>query len=109
MSRPREYDREAIKLAFEQYIDSTEIPIIAEFASNQGFGKHVLYDFEELSNLLKKCTSKKEAALERRALDGDVNVTMAIFSLKQLGWSDKTEQTINGPVSISISNSDAKL
>jgi hypothetical protein len=35
---------------------------------------------------------------------------MAIFSLKQLGWSDKQETTIQGgAVPLQISNADAKL
>lgn len=31
--------------------------------------------------------------LERKALSGEIDKTMAIFSLKQLGWSDKHELT----------------
>ena len=100
MSRPREYDRAAIAVAFQTYIESEEIPILAKFASNQGFGKDLLYKWaetdEEFFNLIKKCTTKKEAALEEKGLAGGVNVTMAIFSLKQLGWSDKQEQTLKG-------------
>lgn len=98
--RPRIYDREAIKAAFTQYVESTEIPIIAEFAVSQGFGKQVIQDLgeadEDFSYLIKKCTSKKEAALERKGLSGDIALPMAIFSLKQLGWTDKQENTLKG-------------
>lgn len=53
----------------------------------------MLYDWPESSTLLKLCIDKKEAQLERKALAGQINVVMAIFSLKQQGWSDRTEQT----------------
>lgn len=100
MSRPREYDRTAIAKAFQEYIESEEIPILAKFAANQGFGKQVLYDFadtdEEFSYLVKKCLTKKEGALEYKGLKGELALPMAIFSLKQLGWSDKQEQTLKG-------------
>jgi hypothetical protein len=56
----------------------------------------VLYDWEELADLLKLCTTKKKAALERAAFEGRINPTVAIFSLKQLGWSDRAEQTFKG-------------
>jgi hypothetical protein len=51
----------------------------------------VLYDWEELADLLKLCTTKKEAALERKAVAGEINVTVAIFSLKQSTgrWVDR--------------------
>jgi hypothetical protein len=57
--------------------------------------KHV-YDFEEFSDPIKVLIDKKEAALERKALDGEVNTTMAVFSLKQLGWSDKQQVEHSG-------------
>jgi hypothetical protein len=43
------------------------------------------------------CIAKKEGALERMALEGKVNTSMAIFSLKQLGWKDTHEQTHHIP------------
>lgn len=98
--RPREFDRAIIAQAFKAYIEGEEIPIVAEFAAKQGFGKHILYNFaeadEEFNNLLRDCITKKEAALERKGLKGEVALPMAIFSLKQLGWSDKQETTHKG-------------
>jgi hypothetical protein len=91
--RPREYDRGALAREFESCIEATEIPIVAEFASQRGVPRFLLYDWPEFSTLLKNCTDKKEAALERKALAGEINVVMAIFSLKQQGWSDRVEQT----------------
>lgn len=96
MARPREYDREALMAELEQYIENTDIPILAEFAAQHGFGKGLLHDWPEFSDLVKRCTSKKESALERQALAGNVNCAMAIFSLKQLGWSDRQDMTLKG-------------
>ena len=93
--RPKKWgpqEVKAIQMALENYIDNTDIPIVAEFAYMNNLSRQSLYDYsEEFSSLLEKAISKKEAALERKALNGDVNVSMAIFSLKQLGWSDKRQ------------------
>ncbi len=109
--RPREWDRAELLEKLTQYIDTTDIPIVSEFAYQNGLHRQQLYDMEELSDALKACTTKKEAALESKALKGDVNVTMAIFSLKQLGWTDRTEQTVQGKGGgpIVISSTDAEL
>ena len=108
--RPREYDRDLIAQQFAAYILETEIPIVAEFAAQHGLSKQFLYDCEELSGLVKQCTCKKEGALERKALQGDCNVTMAIFSLKQLGWTDKVDNTLKGdanqPLALTLVGSD---
>lgn len=77
---------------FAKYITDTDIPIIAEFAYQNDVMRQSLYDYPEFSTLLKKCIDKKEAQLERKGLDNKVNPTIAIFSLKQLGWRDKPEQ-----------------
>lgn len=109
MVRPREWDRDELVNALHQYIDSTDIPIVAEFAYQNGLHRQQLYDMDELSDALKACTSKKEAALERKALAGDVNCTMAIFSLKQLGWKDVQTREHTGAMNVSISETDADL
>jgi len=108
MARPREIDRDALLIALRTYVKDTAIPIVAEFASLQGLHRQQLYDMPELSDALKACVTKKEGALERAALDGDVNCTMAIFSLKQLGWKDTHENTLksDGPVSFQLVRSD---
>jgi hypothetical protein len=90
--RPKEHsdDKVAELVAkFRQYIEETDIPIIAEFAYQNDVTRQLLYEREEFSTLLKKCVAKKEVALERGALTGALNPTMAVFSLKQLGWTDK--------------------
>lgn len=111
MARPREWDRGDLNEAFWQYIEKTDIPIVADFAYTHGVRRDYLYDMPELSNALKACIEKKEAALETKALAGGVNCTMAIFSLKQLGWTDKIDQTHKGDAAapIMISTTDSKL
>jgi hypothetical protein len=37
-----------------------------------------------------------QANLALKSLYGEINVRVAIFSLKQLGWSDRAEQTHRG-------------
>jgi len=85
---------------FLKYIELNDIPIIAEFAYQHGVARQKLYEFEELNDALKLCTTKKEAALETKALTHEINTTMAIFSLKQLGWSDKQDISVNGDMKI---------
>jgi len=111
VGRPREYDREAILKAFTQYVDSTDIPIVAEFAYQHHIDRQRLYEWDELADTLKRCIAKKESALERMALSGSVNCTMAIFSLKQLGWTDKIDQTHKGDkeAPIMITATDSRL
>lgn len=109
--RPRQYNREQLLVEFGAYIEAKDIPIVAEFAYQHSVPRELLYDWEEFSTLLKDCIAKKESALERKALSGEINVTMAIFSLKQLGWSDKQETTHKGDAAhpLVISASDGKL
>lgn len=91
---PVQYTEEVLKEIEKNlldYIDNTDIPILAEFAYKNNIRRQTLYDHEYLSDAVKKCTTKKEAALEKKALNGEVVPSMAIFSLKQLGWRDRKE------------------
>lgn len=109
--RPRKWDRHELYDDLMQYIEKTDIPILAEFAYKTGITRDLLYEMPELSDAIKACAAKKEAALESKALKGDVNCTMAIFSLKQLGWTDRNEQTVQGKGGgpVLISSTDAEL
>jgi hypothetical protein len=94
VGRPRKYTKEDIEdiiEKFELYVDNTELPIVCEFAYTNNILRESLYDYPEFSTVLKKCTSKKEAQLEKLAAFNLINVSMAIFSLKQLGWKDRQE------------------
>jgi len=101
--RPRKYNNEQVTEIcekFKKYIEDNAIPIICEFASLNDLISQQLYDYPEFSTLLKKCTDKKQANLEKGALANTVNTSMAIFSLKQLGWTDKREVEHQGGVKI---------
>jgi len=111
MARPREWNREELLEALIDYTEKTDIPIIADFAYKHGVRRDYLYDMPELSNALKACIEKKEAALETQALSGKVNCTMAIFSLKQLGWTDRNDLTVKGDKAhpLTLTHADAGL
>lgn len=91
MNRPRKHDRKELARKFADYIAATDIPIVARFAADHGISKDLVYDWPEFSSLIKQCVTKKEAALEEKALAGEISIPMAIFSLKQLGWRDRQE------------------
>jgi hypothetical protein len=99
--RPVIYTEEAVRDICDkliEYTNNTPIPIIAKFAGLNDMTRQRLYEFAKtydwFSDAMKKCTDKKEAALEEMALANDINVSMAIFSLKQLGWTDKSQTEI---------------
>lgn len=73
------------------YTNKTKIPILAEFAYTHNVLREQLYQYPELSYAIKRLMTKKESQLEKYGLSK--NNTMAIFSLKQLGWTDKNEIT----------------
>jgi hypothetical protein len=88
---------------FKKYIDNTTLPIIAEFAYMNEIDRNYLYDNAIFSTLLKRCIAKKEANLEKGALTGKLNPSMAIFSLKQIGWKDKQADEMQQQPVINIS------
>jgi hypothetical protein len=103
MGRPIEWTkkRKADLLAdFLAYIEESDIPIEAEFAYMHGMSKSYLYSFPEFSEPIKLCVTKKEANLQVKGLNREIDTTMAIFSLKQLGWKDKQEIEHSGSVTI---------
>lgn len=92
--RVKDVDMPELVEKFRMYIEKTDIPIIAEFAYMNGFGKQYFHERQEFSNLIKVAIAKKEAALERGTLTGSLNPAMAVFSLKQLGWKDRAEKIV---------------
>ena len=111
MARPRSRTQtqdEHLLKKFEKYINDTTLPIIAEFAYMNDIERQYLYDNKMFSTLLKKCTTKKEANLEKGALTGKLNHTMAIFSLKQLGWKDRQDTEVNTIPTINLTFKGAK-
>lgn len=93
---PRTIDREAVAAQFEAYIAATEIPIIVEFCALHRVSREFIYQNDDFAELRTHCIAKKEAALERLGLTGKVDTRMAMFSLTQLGWSNKQDVTHKG-------------
>ncbi len=93
---------EKLNKELKLYIKNTDIPIIAEFAYIHHIRRQLLYENEILSDTIKNLIDKKEFQLERKALENDIDKTMAIFSLKQLGWRDKQEIEHSGNMEINI-------
>lgn len=86
----------------DDYIQSANPPIVAEYAIMHGITRQYLYELakkednegrHDLSDTIKKITDSKAILLERNALLGKYNPTMAIFSLKQIGWKDKPDDS----------------
>lgn len=118
MGRPKKWTykkRRELLAAFLLYIETNDIPVIAQFAYLNKVPRQKLYEFgnteegagrkeEELAvafrDALKMAVDKKEAMLEVGTLAGKLNPAMAIFSLKQLGWKDRQEvaATVQGQV-----------
>lgn len=100
LGRPVKYTEKKLKeieTAMIEYTEKTAVPILAEFAYNYGINRQELYKHNALSDAIKSMMAKKEFQLEKMAMTNKINQTFAIFSLKQLGWSDKQsiEHTVN--------------
>jgi hypothetical protein len=113
MGRPKKYtDKIITELAkrLEGYIDETDVPILKEFAHMSHISSQRLYDFEkvneEFSEAIKRLRDKKEAQLEKLGLLNVLNPTMAIFSLKQMGWKDRKEIAHEGELNVTTSPRD---
>lgn len=97
VGRPKKYNKAQVAEISEKlsnYIDKENLPILAEFAYTNDIPRQTFYDYEEFSTLVKKLFDKKEAQLEKLASFNVINNTMAVFSLKQLGWRDNKDVKI---------------
>ncbi len=92
---------ELLALFFE-YIDNTDLPIVCEFAAQNGLYKDWFRDKEEFERPIKDCLTKKEAALERMLYSKDYPASGVIFSLKQLGWRDTQSIDMAGSVKVQV-------
>lgn len=90
-----------------EYADTTDFPILKELCYLKNYNYDTVMKYqkqnEDIKAAVKRLLYKKEAYLEREGLKGTINPTMAVFSLKQLGWRDKQdtddkEQAKNGVI-----------
>ena len=97
MARPisEKYKTDFVLKQMNDYIDNTELPIFKEVCYQNNWDTARIYqlgnEHEEILDTIKKLSNKKEAELEKGGLTGKYNSTMAVFSLKQLGWKDRQE------------------
>ncbi|NCC44908.1 MAG: hypothetical protein EOM18_15315 [Clostridia bacterium] len=107
--RPRKYTKKRMREIndyIREYTQREEIPTVAGCACELKMHRQQMYEYPEFSDAIKELVTKKEKVLETGALTGHLNSTMAIFSLKQIGWKDKQEHEVSGkdgePFSIKI-------
>lgn len=92
---PKLINKEKTLQALEDYIRTTDIPIVAEFAYLHNMSCKYLNENNCYADPIERLLTKKQANLERRCLEGQIDKTMAIFSLKQLGWTDNVKHDIS--------------
>ncbi|MBQ1570620.1 MAG: hypothetical protein IIZ78_05795 [Clostridiales bacterium] len=94
--RPPKVNIEDLINGVDAYLETADPPIVAEYAHMNNITRQYLYEIakkdERLSDAIKKISEAKEVMLEQKAIKGQYNASMAIFSLKQLGWKDKQEE-----------------
>jgi hypothetical protein len=79
--------------------EKLNIPIAKECYLKNGWDcdyvNQLARENDELSLSIKRMLGYKEVYLEKLATVGAIDKTMAIFSLKQLGWRDEVKSDIN--------------
>ena len=99
MARPITYHPEEMIEIIEKYTEETELPILKEVCYLNNWNYDTVMRLQRENELLyqsiKRLLAKKEVVLEKKGLDGSMNKSMAMFSLKQLGWRDRQEVTVN--------------
>lgn len=94
MGRPKKWTDEYVQKLrkdMTEYLEETEIPVMSEFSWKYKYPRARLYTEERIADLVEYMQVKKESQLEKKALIGQINPTMAVFSLKQMGWKDRHE------------------
>jgi len=105
VGRPKkpEYEIERMVEIIDEYTDNAIIPILKEccFENNWNYEyvEQLKKKHDELSQSIKRLLTKKEITLEKMLYSGQNN-TGYIFSLKQLGWSDKQDVGVSGDLKL---------
>jgi hypothetical protein len=104
--RPRKWNADKLaegleKYTLEKFNNPKEYPILKEFCFIEG----VLYDTlseiskknEKLFRAIKRCMMAKEIKVEQLTSRKRIDNSFGIFTLKQMGWSDKQDISLTGP------------
>lgn len=110
MARPEKYTEGWIRKEAKvllKYAKDTAIPFEKEFTSLRGYSSQRISEFakksEEFSEALKRMKDIQETKIVKAALAGEINVTFAIFTLKNVaGWRDLPNLSISGNDKISL-------
>lgn len=65
------------------------VPSVSEFAFLHHIRRQMIYEHSDFAEAIELCKMKRERDLEMGGLSGALNASVAIFGLKQLGWTDK--------------------
>ena len=88
--------------ALERYLSEVEgVPFVQEFARRRGYSSQRCSEFakknEDFAEALKKLHDLQIVRLVNGALKNKLNLTMAIFTLKNVaGWRDNRDLRVNG-------------
>ncbi|MCK9576421.1 MAG: DNA-packaging protein [Clostridia bacterium] len=95
MAANQKYKTENLVALLDKYTNDTDIPILKEVCYQNYLNYDTIMKYQRTDELLmqsiKRLLDKKESQLERKGLNKEIDRTVAIFSLKQLGWKDKQE------------------
>lgn len=110
------YDVDEICRALDSYtvqcVKQKEVPILKEVFVKKGWdytyvtqvlnGRLLEQKDDKLDISIRNLVNAKEYMLERLGLKGKINATMAVFSLKQLGWRDQQQVDVGTDTKRSI-------
>jgi len=95
MAAKQKYKTENLVALLDKYTNDTDIPILKEVCYQNYLNYDTIMKYQRTDELLmqsiKRLLDKKESQLERKGLNKEIDRTVAIFSLKQLGWKDRQE------------------
>lgn len=112
------YDVDEICRALDSYtaqcVKQKEVPILKEVFVKKGWDYMYVTQIlngklleqkpsdDRLDRSIKNLINAKEYMLERLGLKGKINSTLAVFSLKQLGWRDQQQVDVGSTNNKSI-------
>lgn len=107
MARPTKYTKDTVEKAKAYLVDyqhdGSVIPSAAGLALYLGIRKSTLYEWakdedkQEFSDTLAELQQRQESILLANGLRGDFNAAITKLALANHGYSDKSEQTLQGP------------